>query len=417
MNSDYLAQYEFTWDLFDVFVNGQSSLDVYSFMGQLKTQEQVPSFLEGYGFDLDNPVSRAELFGYFQEAVQFIKRYLLKEGHPDGAPLELPPQLALLTDIDQLFLLTTSSGKNRREHLELALWAGVVLKVMHTFLHAEKDLRHRYFSTIQTQIFDRYYKYIHRDEGTGELFLGGPLAKYQVPLVEFQTKAKKSRESIVIKLLHKKENVAEELFDRVGMRLITKNVFDSLRVLKFLADHYIVVPQNVKPSRCLNSLVEMAPAKIQLQKLYELAKEEGWDEATFYHKAVDALKLLTKHQEPINVEAHNRYSLKNYRAMHFTCRQLIRYTNPFMREFTKVKNLAKEEKDQTWAQMILKLDTSTISRDLRFFYPYEVQITDAESHYQNTLGEASHREYKTLQTKAAAKRLFKPLLLLKQLEY
>ena len=62
------------------------------------------------------------------------------------------------------------------------------------------------------------------------------------------------------------------------------------------------------------------------------------------------------------------------------------------------------------AQKILKLDTSSVSNVIRFFYPYEVQVTDKESHFKNTEGEASHSEYKKLQLESAKKRLFGPLI-------
>ena len=52
---------------------------------------------------------------------------------------------------------------------------------------------------------------------------------------------------------------------------------------------------------------------------------------------------------------------------------------------------------------------SHITRELRFFYPFEVQVTDMESHEMNTKGEASHQAYKKSQVKSAMERLMKPL--------
>ena len=104
-------------------------------------RDQVYDFLGGYGFDLKNPVESAELFGNYQEAIQFIKRYFLKEGNPEGLPLSIPSFLYTLTDISELFLLATGKS-GAKPNLEEELWAGVVLKVMHTILHADKDLRY-----------------------------------------------------------------------------------------------------------------------------------------------------------------------------------------------------------------------------------------------------------------------------------
>ena len=46
--------------------------------------------------------------------------------------------------------------------------------------------------------------------------------------------------------------------------------------------------------------------------------------------------------------------------------------------------------------MINKIDTSNLTRDVEFFYPYEVQIMDEKSHENNLQGDASHKEYKKL---------------------
>ena len=107
-------------------------------------------------------------------------------------------------------------------------------------MHVDKDLRSNYFSVIQTQIFDQFYRYVSRDENK-ELSFTSKDGKEKILLVDFETKSKKSRDSVIIKLLHKAEHVAEELFDRVGVRIITQNKLDSLRVMKFLIQNNVQV--------------------------------------------------------------------------------------------------------------------------------------------------------------------------------
>jgi uncharacterized protein (TIGR04562 family) len=51
-----------------------------------------------------------------------------------------------------------------------------------------------------------------------------------------------------------------------------------------------------------------------------------------------------------------------------------------------------------------------VARDIRFFYPYEIQVVDIEAFKENTEGEASHQEYKRQQVLSAQKRLFKKLI-------
>tara|TARA_Y100000385_G_C13057442_1_gene622697 strand:- start:323 stop:1570 length:1248 start_codon:yes stop_codon:yes gene_type:complete len=404
--ADFFNSYKFNWETFDIIASGKSSLDAKNYISSFKKKENAQRFLDGYGFDTTDPVQNAELFGNFQEAIQFIKRYFLIEGNPEGLDATLPNIFYSITDVSDLLLIATGNSEVKTS-VEDAIWAGVILKVMHTILHTDKDLRYRYFSTIQTQVFDRFYKYINRDEDDN-LFLFNEETNIKIPLVEFETKSKKTRESTIIKLLHKKENVAEELFDRIGIRLVTKSKVDVLRVINFLIDNYLVIPNNIKPSRSQNSLIDLNQFKNGYYKILKNSIKNNLSEEEF---CKDLEELASEsHFEDVNY-TNNKHTSNEYKAVHFTCRQLIKYRNPFMQKFNEIKKIARSvEGDSDLAESILGLDTSSIAKDVRFFYPFEVQITDLQSHNQNTEGEASHHEYKKQQLKSAMKRLFKNLI-------
>lgn len=407
----YLDDYVFNWETLDVVCSGKSSLDAKNYLTELYDKTHVTNFLNGYGFNINDPVESAELFGIFQEALQFIKRYFLIEGNPEGLDLKVPNYLYTITNISELFLAATGNS-NYKLKTEESLWAGVILKVMHTILHTDKDLRARYFSTVQQQIFDRFYKFIHRDD-ENRLFLRNETGT-SIPLFDFQTKAKKTRDSIIIKLLHKQENVAEELFDRIGVRIITYNKLDTLRVIKFLHTNYVIMVNNIKPSRSQNTLVDLKLLRKGVYQLYRKAIRDSLPEDDFYQE----LNRLIAESYPRS-STHpdkNIHTSDEYRAIHFTGRQLIKYKNPFMSSFNEVRKIALKDKENPLSQSLLSLDTSAISRDVRFFYPFEVQITDYESHLKNTQGEASHREYKRSQLRSAMKRIFRPIIELKDIK-
>ncbi len=407
----YLDDYVFNWETLDVVCSGKSSLDAKNYLTELYDKTHVTNFLNGYGFNINDPVESAELFGIFQEALQFIKRYFLIEGNPEGLDLKVPNYLYTITNISELFLAATGNS-NYKLKTEESLWAGVILKVMHTILHTDKDLRARYFSTVQQQIFDRFYKFIHRDD-ENRLFLRNETGT-SIPLFDFQTKAKKTRDSIIIKLLHKQENVAEELFDRIGVRIITYNKLDTLRVIKFLHTNYVIMVNNIKPSRSQNTLVDLKLLRKGVYQLYRKAIRDSLPEDDFYQE----LNRLIAESYPRS-SSHpdkNVHTSDEYRAIHFTGRQLIKYKNPFMSSFNEVRKIALKDKENPLSQSLLSLDTSAISRDVRFFYPFEVQITDYESHLKNTQGEASHREYKRSQLRSAMKRIFRPIIELKDIK-
>ncbi len=397
----YLADYLFDWQTLGVLLEGHSVVDAASYVGRLTRREDVDAFLAGYGFDLENPIVAAELFGNYQEALQFIRKYFLKEGNPEGLDLSLPHSFLQLVDIRQLFLMATGySGKVSPEEIQ---WASVILKVMHTVTHADKDLRHSYLPTIQQQIFDRFYRYLRRDD-QGQLFLGRSVEE-GIALSEFQTKPLKSRESIILKLLHKAEYVAEELFDRVGLRIVTKNRLDALKVIQFLFENYIIIPQNIKPSRSHNSLLNLEKFRKHYGVALKSAMRGGWSEEQFtkaLEVALDESKFSV--EEIVN---DNVNSSKKYEAIHFTCRQLIHYVNPLYQDLVQLKRLSKKCSDgNEVGKKVNSLNLSLLEKEVKFFYPFEIQVTDAESHRNNTQGEAAHSGYKKVQQKKAMQRLF-----------
>ena len=408
---NYLSKYLFDWELTDVVISGKSALDSRFFVGTMYDEEQVNSFLKGYGLDPSDPVNKAELFGNFQESLQFVKRYFLKEGNPEGLDIKIPSSLYMITEIGDLFMMATGDQENSETTEEERLWAEVILKVMHTILHVDKDLRSNYFNVIQTQIFDRFYRHVYREDE--KLYLSDcESSENSIPLSSFETKSKKSRDSVIIKLLHKPENVAEELFDRIGIRIVTKTRLDVLRVLKYLLEKNIIIPHNIKPSRSVNTMIDLEKFKRLHNQALKRALRENLSEDEFLKE----LENLAEESFFEGRNPRNKFSLEDYQSIQFTCRQLVRYKNPFIQDFNELRKLAKKKQGDELAEKVLALDTSLIARDVRFFYPYEVQIVDERAYKINTEGEASHVEYKKQQIRSAMKRVFRGLIDLKNLD-
>ena len=87
-------------------------------------------------------------------------------------------------------------------------------------------------------------------------------------------------------MLHKKENVAEELFDRIGIRFVTKNKFDVIRVISFLLEHNVFILHNIKPSRSQNSVVDLKKFREDYFKLLKQSLRDSMDHDDFYSRAV-----------------------------------------------------------------------------------------------------------------------------------
>jgi len=395
-------KYEFSWDDLDVIVGGKSAID--STQGfSVRGRDEADQYLRSYGGDLENPIDRAVAMGNFQESLSFIRRNFLKPDNPDGIRCEVPRKITELTDIRDLFLLA-SQGPDGPQASYLRSFACSILKVMHTVAHIDQDLRTPYFADIQKQILDRYYRAIHRDED-GRLFLGDrPDDPLRVDLEAFETKPKKTRESTLLKLLHKPENVAEDIFDRVGIRFVTKTRLDALRVVKFLKDRWLVTPSNIKPSRSRNTMVDIDDFRTQMQEVLAMSDRGELDESAAREKLEGAA-------HPASAPRDNRFSSEHYRAIQFTARQVIRWVHPLYDDFRELKRESKSGNLPENVQRLLdRMDLKFLQREVKFFYPYEVQIMDHEGFEESERGRSAHSEYKRAQVQAAMRRVLGPLV-------
>lgn len=400
------SKYDFRQDVLDIIISGKSALDSLNAF-QIQTLEEAGTFIESYGYDWENPIQKAEIFGIFHEAMDFIRKNFLQPDNPDGLRLEIPRKILELSDVRELFLMASSYYPGQTSDTTGVLlknWACSLLKVMHTIAHIDKDLRATYFPDIQKQIFDRFYKLVHRDADE-RLFLGekedDPM---RIDLVTFETKPKKSRDSIILKLLHKPENVAEDIFDRVGIRFTTHTPLDALRVIKYLKDKMVIMPPNIKPSRSRNTLVQVDHFRTQLSEVLGKAEKNEIDEAQL-------IAILSQAAQPTVANPENPHSSEFYRAIQFTCRQLIRLYHPLYDDLKELKNLVKTKvPNDEIVKTVERLDLKHVQREIRFFYPFEVQVVDKKSADENEKGRSAHSEYKRAQVMTAMNRVMGSLM-------
>ncbi|NUM88764.1 MAG: TIGR04552 family protein [Bdellovibrionales bacterium] len=389
----------------DLMLRGKSVIDSRRGLA-IASRDAATRFLASYGYNLENPVEAAELLGNYQEALQFIRKYFLKPEAQEGAELEIPKMFFEVSDVRDLFVWAGDKSLLHEDVFRMR-WACAVLRVMHTISHIDKDLRHDYFSSIQQQVFDRFYKELHNVDG--KLFLGDPRGD-GIELVKFQTKPRKARDSLVIKLLHKAENVAEEVFDQVGVRFVTKTAVDTVRVLMFLNERNIVMPMNLRPSRSRNNLVD----PLVYRRTWRVAKREAKGGILHSRAEVDGLmeRALESAAQPALPEsrAHNPFSNASYRSIQFTCRQLIKFRNPAYEQLKALRSALKGAGDPAVKAAVEQIDISKLTREQRFFYPFEVQIVDHKNHLEAESGQASHAAYKAAQQQMAMKRVLGQLL-------
>lgn len=308
----------------------------------IHSEQEAQDYLACYGFDLNDPMDLKELESLRLEAIELIREELLSGNE------EIPQELIDEKDVRQYLLIASGRGKKN-----LMPWCGALLRVLHTLTHSHSYLNDLYHDDIREQIFGRFDGHITREAHS--CYLGN------IKLVDIEFRAAKSRRSVAMKLLHKAENVAADIFDWIGIRFITEYRSDVLDVLAYLREKHIFTYANLKPSRSRNSLIDLAWINQCLNK--GMAVED-----------IRQQMQLMDYPKPDKPFLHNQFSGMSYHSVQITYRQRIKIAQPD-------------------------------GKNLCFFFPFELQMMDHDSYLKTREGMSSHSEYKKRQKIAVRKRV------------
>lgn len=352
--------------LIETIIGGRSAIDLPRL--EIFDLEQSYKFVKSYGFDLTQVGDVAEVWALHRRSVALINEELLNDGEKMPAELTDPQ---LLHDIGYLLVYASSKNQDRKSR-ELQAWACAMLRVMHTFAHVENDIFTNYADQIQEQMLKPIREHMLIDPVAGTTF-GLVTDVDQIPLYKFESKPFKAKTSSVIKLLSKPQAVAFSLLDRMGVRFVTKTVFDAFRILRLLHRENIVSFPNIMPDQSRNTLF---PMNLLVEVMDEAEKDLTPDQLN--------VVLKTKLDESMHraefLERHNEFSSDEYRSVKFIARKLIQ--------------------------------VETGDRHFHFFFPLEIQVVDYDNYVKILSGPGSHEEYKKRQKERARKRVLSSVLVL-----
>lgn len=385
--------FDISWLNLEALIKGVSALDHHELA--INSLDDAEAYLLQYGYDWRVAQDRLELTDTMNEAVDFIERRLCDSsvdwedmgetrvhcrfpahwaGGPNGKDA---------ADVRHL-LVKASISPDQPDYSEESAWACAVIKVMHTICHINNTLLYRYYDQAKDQIVGSY-KAIISQHPDGDTLLGRSKG-LQLGISSFEVKDKKSRDSMLLKLLSKREMVAEQLFDLIGVRIVTFTPTDAILALEILRQNKVLIFANIIPGRTRNSLVDFDAYKHCVEPVIDQYQAGELELAA----TLDRLKhvvcerpMLPAVDKPFNQD--NDSSIQGYRALHLTQRQLIRsYT---MESFNGEAPISK------------------------FFFPYELQIVDVDSYTQNHMGSSAHSQYKLRQLVKARRRVLGSALL------
>jgi uncharacterized protein (TIGR04552 family) len=364
------SRYVFDRTVLNAIAGGRSVIDLPKL--NLYSLDEANAFVKAYGFNVQDSKEQEKLWYFHRRALVFLQEKL-------GCNTEeIPPVLIdrkNLEDLRKLLLWASSTQENERE---LQRWSCALLRVMHVFVHSERDLFSSFSEEVQKQILTPFQNSVVHDGVEGKIFLKSADPKSEleaIPLEGFEVKPFKTSSSTVIKLLAKPDALAMNVFDKLGVRFITKNVFDVFRVIRFLAQENLTSFPHIIPDQSTNTIY---PINVFLNACSELTAENrilNDNEIDFYF--ADYLK---KHPDVKFLKKENSFSGTDYQFIKFISRKLIQIRN--------------DEK------------SDSKSDNFSFFYPYEVQIMDKSAYRKIQSGPSEHQAYKERQKQAAKERLF-----------
>lgn len=353
-------KFSFDPDILQTVAGGRSALDMRRL--HILNMEAANAFLKTYGFDLEREQDVKTLWGHHRRALVLITEKL---GFQES---EIPVELRdpkLLQDLRMLLLYASRTTPD-----PLQRWSCAILRCMHVFVHADNDLFSFFSNEIQNQILSPFQKAINHDRD--RIYLCGSIHRDdQVELVKFESKPFKTTTSAVIKLLARPDALAMRVFDKIGVRFVTKSLFDSFQVIRFLVRENLMSYPHIMPDQSSNNLY---PVDLFLKVCDELEQKRITSDEDIQNyfdqelqKQGDTAALFRK---------FNEQSAMDFKFIKFITRQLIR------------------------------ISPQGSHQEFSFFYPFEVQILDEKSYKTALGGPSEHQAYKERQRIAARNRLY-----------
>lgn len=237
--------------------------------------DEVDCLLRQHRLDPDDPADMQRLRYVFNEAVAYIEEHL---------HVRVPDALRNPSDVREVFMLASNVEGFRRTQVV----ACMILKLMHVMHHLEAaDLKHR-TAISEQKLLDLTSEYI--TSKAHEMRASG------MPMVAFHG-SRKTRTSVVSKLLAKRDNVATTIFDKLRFRIVVPEESDLVSTLTWLI-HNVFPYNHVIPGQSHNNLLDPAT-------LPDLLDD---DERESLQADAEAVRLAT---------TKNEFSGRSYRMINF----------------------------------------------------------------------------------------------------
>lgn len=322
-----------------IMLTGESVIDWPRL--QFRDEADFDAFIALQEFELTRPGDRAHVGDLQREAFVYLE---------DVLRYHIPEEIRRITDVRDLLRFASQRTGLKRNRV----YACMTLKVMHILHHliARELLFNATLS--EAQLAEIMSKKVY--EGIDKMRAAG------IPVVEYAG-GRKTRHSLVTKLLAKRETIASQIFDKTRFRIVVRTEKDVVPTLLFMVRH--IFPFNYTiPGQADNSLLD----------LVQVADQNGLS---------DKLKKHLFPQRHASGQPQNEFSGRSYRTINFVVDVPLRIS-----EHLRTMN---PPPDPRLGEIVFVLA--------------EFQLVDAVTAENNEKGENTHARYKARQEQRVRVRL------------
>ncbi|MFT5685058.1 MAG: hypothetical protein ACI8RZ_006004 [Myxococcota bacterium] len=325
-------------------LNGDSIIDWNR--ANFRTIQEVDQYLRLHQLDISKPEDLWRLQYVHGEAVNYLEEHL---------GLSFPADLQKPRDVRDIFLQASHIGGFRRKQI----LACVLLKLMHVINHMEAaELRYQ-TPLSEADLMELAERRI--------MSAAEKMRASGFPLVAFYG-SRKARNSIITKLIAKRENIAATIFDKLRFRIVTHDRAHVLPAISWLTRNlfpfnYIIPGQSHNNLMLFRQMIREPP----VAELGEVLSSNG---------------IMEEEEEELLKTEENPFSGGSYRMINFIADFPVR-----------IDHLV----DVRYGALLGRT----------VFVMVEFQVIDRQTSRENEEGENAHRLYKDRQRSIVQARLRK----------
>ena len=325
------SEFNIPWLTLQTIIAGRSLIDTFEL--NIRNLDEADKFLISYGLRNSEDAEKLR-----NTAFEYVETVLL-----NNTNLYLPENLKDFT-VPELMVEASASTKTR-----ISEWSCLILKVCHAVAHAQWTRDEDAYNAALAKLNARLKPFIINSRDG--VWFGDDDCR--IPIVEYKVKTEKRFFRVVTKLLLKEGNLSARIYDHIGVRFVTNDIFSAILLIKFLRSRHILMYANVLPQESKNLMADFD----QIEELF----------SEFSAPLQHTLEGKSSDVEP---GSKNPYSSKDFKMIKIVERILV-----------------------------------TIN-DRQAFFPCEFQILTKQTHESLRIKRVNHAEYGKRQIEGVRNRLF-----------